>query len=114
LGSNNTDGVFSLNICRGMNPSRLRWAKHVARMGKKIDTYRNLVRKTEGQWPFTGTMLRFQTFENECYYPSYCMSDYLVPHRKHIVFHWERPVGEYCSLYWNYQVLILRTMRKHQ
>jgi hypothetical protein len=47
-----------------MNPSRMSWAKHVARMRKKIYTYKSLVRKPEGQRPFRGTVLRFQTFED--------------------------------------------------
>jgi hypothetical protein len=35
LGSDHIHGVLSLNICRGMNPSKMKWAKHVARMKKK-------------------------------------------------------------------------------
>jgi hypothetical protein len=42
----------------------MRRAKPVAQMRKKIDTYRALVRKREGQRPFRGTMYLFQTFED--------------------------------------------------
>jgi len=43
------------NIIRMINSKRMRWARHVARMGEVRNTYRILVRKPEGNrslWKF--------------------------------------------------------------
>jgi hypothetical protein len=42
---------FSPNIIRVMKSRRLRWAGHVARMGKRKGAYRALVGKPEGRRP---------------------------------------------------------------
>jgi hypothetical protein len=39
------------SIIRMINPGRMRWAGHVARMGEKKNSYRILVGKTEGMRP---------------------------------------------------------------
>jgi len=43
------DLCFSPNIVRVIKSRRMRWAGHVARMGKKRGVYRILVGKTEGK-----------------------------------------------------------------
>jgi hypothetical protein len=42
----------SPNIIRVIKSRRMRWAGHVARMGKKRDSYRILVGRPEGRRPF--------------------------------------------------------------
>jgi hypothetical protein len=42
---------YSANIIRMIKSRRMRWIGHVARMGKKINTYRILVGKPEGKRP---------------------------------------------------------------
>jgi hypothetical protein len=64
FGSDHIYDVSSLNICRGMKSSGMRWAKFIARLRKKMNEYRTLVRKPEGHSPFRGTELRYQSFEN--------------------------------------------------
>jgi hypothetical protein len=39
------------NIIRKFKSRRMRWAEHIARMGKKINAYRILVGKPEGKRP---------------------------------------------------------------
>jgi hypothetical protein len=41
----------SPNIIRTIKSRRMRWARHVARMGEKINAYRILVGKPEGRRP---------------------------------------------------------------
>jgi hypothetical protein len=41
----------SLSIIKIIKLRRMRWAEHVARMGNKINTYRFLVGKPEGERP---------------------------------------------------------------
>jgi hypothetical protein len=41
----------SPSIIRIIKPRRMRWARHVARMGEKRNVYRLLVRKPEGKRP---------------------------------------------------------------
>jgi hypothetical protein len=48
----------SSNITR-MIKSRMRWARHVSRMGKKRDAYRILVGKPEGKRPLGGPRRRW-------------------------------------------------------
>jgi hypothetical protein len=43
--------LYSLNIVRAMKPRRMRWAGHVARMGKGRGMYKVLVGKREGRSP---------------------------------------------------------------
>jgi hypothetical protein len=43
------DPYFSLNIVRGTKSRRMRWARHVARMGKVRALYGVLVGKPEGR-----------------------------------------------------------------
>ena len=45
------DLYFSPNIVRLIKSRRMRWAGHVARMGKRRSLYRVLVRKAEGKRP---------------------------------------------------------------
>jgi hypothetical protein len=45
------DLYSSPNIIRVMKSRRMRWAGHVARMGKKRSAYRILVGRPEGRWP---------------------------------------------------------------
>jgi hypothetical protein len=42
---------FSPNVIRIMKSRRMRWTRHVARMGKKRNAYRILVVKPEGKRP---------------------------------------------------------------
>jgi hypothetical protein len=41
----------SLNIIQVINSSRIRWAGHVERVGKRRDAYTVFVRKPEGKRP---------------------------------------------------------------
>jgi hypothetical protein len=45
------DLYFSLHICRVIKSTRMRWAGHVAHMGKRRGVYRVLVVKPEGKRP---------------------------------------------------------------
>jgi hypothetical protein len=45
------DLYSSPSIIRIINPMRMRWADHVARMGEKMNVYRLLVGKLEGKRP---------------------------------------------------------------
>jgi hypothetical protein len=45
------DLYSSLNIIRIIKSRRMRWARHVARMGEKRNAYRLLVGKPEGKRP---------------------------------------------------------------
>jgi hypothetical protein len=45
------DLYFLPSIIRMIKPRRMRWAGHVARMGKKRNMYRLLVGKSEGKRP---------------------------------------------------------------
>ena len=54
------DLYCSLNIVRVIKSRRMRWAGHVARMGKRMDVYRVLVRKREGKRPFARPRCRWE------------------------------------------------------
>jgi hypothetical protein len=43
---------LSQNVIRQIKSRRMRWARHVARMGEKRKVYRVLVGKSEGKRPF--------------------------------------------------------------
>jgi len=45
------DMYSSPNIVRMIKPRRMRWARHVARMGEERGVYRFLVGKSEGKRP---------------------------------------------------------------
>jgi hypothetical protein len=45
------DFYFSRNVSKIIKSRRMRWAGHVARMGKKMNAYRLLVGKPEGKRP---------------------------------------------------------------
>jgi hypothetical protein len=50
----------SLNIVRVINSRRMRWAEHVARVLEKINVYRVLAGKPEGNSPFGNTSGRWE------------------------------------------------------
>ena len=50
----------SPNIVRVIKSRRMRWAGHVARMGKGTGVYRVLVRKPEGRRPLGGPRRRWE------------------------------------------------------
>ena len=56
------DLYSSPNIVRVIKSRRMRWAGHVARMRKRRDVYRGLMRKSEGKRPLGRTRL---TWEND-------------------------------------------------
>jgi hypothetical protein len=45
------DLYSSPNIIRVIKSRRMKWARHVARMGDRAGAYRVLVGKPEGKWP---------------------------------------------------------------
>jgi hypothetical protein len=49
------DLYYSPNIVRMIKSRIMRWAEHVARMGKRIGIYRVLVRRFEGKRPLSKT-----------------------------------------------------------
>jgi len=53
------DLYSSPNIVRVIKSRRMRWAGHVARMGKEREAYRVLVGKPEGKRPLEGPRRRW-------------------------------------------------------